>query len=148
METIGFFVGTAHSLNILEAGFGFLKALEEQMKAFIFLGVPFLCLATIQGVAQSSTGNLPPDQHSTVQAPTSSAQQNQPLQRFNLSTFSGRIAKDSDGRLFLVEANSELKYLLDDQKQAAKYLHKPVIIEGSLVPPGNVLHVQKIERVR
>src|SRR5207248_2289758 len=89
-------------LNILPAGFGFLNALEEQMNRFI-LAAMILCLVSVQGLAQSSNGNLPPDQHSTVHAPTSSSQQDQPMQRMNLSTFSGRIVKDSDGRFFLQE---------------------------------------------
>lgn len=104
-----------------------------------------LCLAAIPGMAQSASGGNVPDQQTHAQAPVPSSQENQPMQRLNLTMFTGKIVKDTQGKYFLQNVSSNIKYLLDNQKEASKYERKSVSIEGSLVPPGNVLHVKKIE---
>lgn len=118
------------------------------MKLLILTLATWLLCLEAAGVSQSSRTNAPADQQTEAQAPEPSSQNGQPMQRLNLTTFEGKIAKDSAGRWFLVDAISNLHYQLENQKEAAKHAGETVTVLGRLVPPGRVLHVEKIERVR
>ena len=87
------------------------------------------------------------DEASPAQPPTSSVNSEQPLQRMNVRTFTGKIAKHGKDYV-LFDMATNLTFGLDNQSLASKYLGKEVSVLGQLVPPGNTIHVNKIERAQ
>ena len=59
--------------------------------------------------------------------------------------FSGKIAKIK-GQYTLYDPATEHRFLLDDQKTAAKYDRKSVAISGSLDATTNTIHIRKVFR--
>ncbi|MGA8182449.1 MAG: hypothetical protein WB819_02270 [Terriglobia bacterium] len=77
----------------------------------------------------------------------SSAQQPAAPQKENAQkTYYGTIAKLQDGKYALVvDAKASRGYFLDDQKAAAKFAEKKVLVTGSVDPETKLLHVVKIK---
>jgi len=85
------------------------------------------------------------DETSPAQPPTSSVNSEQPLQRMNVKTFTGKITKHGkDYALYDMATNLTLK--LDTPSLASKYLGKEVSVVGQLDASQNLIHVQKMER--
>jgi hypothetical protein len=87
------------------------------------------------------------DEGSQVERPSNSAQSQQPLQRMDLKTFTGKITKHN-GSYVLYDMATNLVYELDNQELAKKYKSKEVSVLGQLTPPGNTIHVSKIVRAQ
>lgn len=99
--------------------------------------LPFYAVAQTNGVDEAS--------HS--QPPTPSVNSEQPLQRMNIKTFTGKITKHGKDYV-LYDMATNLIFKLDNQSQASKYVGKEVSVVGQLVPPENTIHVSKIERAK
>ena len=72
------------------------------------------------------------------------AQQRKSLQK----TYYGEVAKQQNGKFALViDVKAQRGYFLDDQKDAAKFEKKKVLVTGTVDPKTSVLHVVKIKPV-
>jgi len=63
-------------------------------------------------------------------------------------TFTGKIAKSTEGELVLQEGkdpNNKTTYKLDDQEKAKQYVGKNVKVTGTLDAATNTIHVAAIE---
>jgi hypothetical protein len=61
-------------------------------------------------------------------------------------TYYGKIAKLQNGKYALVvDAKASRGYFLDDQKAAAKFEEKKVLVTGTVDPKTSVLHVAAIK---
>jgi len=95
-----------------------------------------LCLAVPAVLAAQQPPTQPSPQSQGGTAPdTGQAAEN---------TFSGKVAKGSDGK-FVLEDASKSRFLLDNQKLAKKFEGKNVVVTGTLDEANNILHVKKIE---
>jgi len=63
----------------------------------------------------------------------------------HIRTYAGRITK-SNGKYVLQDLSSAFSYALDNQKTAARYAGKVVLVTGVLDSNTNMIHVQKIDK--
>ncbi|HZQ67748.1 MAG TPA: DUF5818 domain-containing protein [Terriglobales bacterium] len=87
------------------------------------------------------------DMNSQAERPTPSANSEQPLRRMDVKTFTGKVTRHSNGYV-LYEMATGLVYKLDNQSEAKRFMGKDVSVVGQLVPPGEAIHVNKIERAK
>jgi hypothetical protein len=80
------------------------------------------------------------NQDSSAQKPAAQEKQSRP------KTYYGKIVKLQNGDFALmIDTKSQKGYFLDDQKAAAKYAEKDVLVTGTLNPQTSVLHVITIK---
>ena len=117
------------------------------MRTYIKFGflIAALLIAPLLATALGGGQNAPADQAAPARSPSTSSLYDKPMQRLNLTVFAGRIVTDGAGKYYLKDGSTNVSYLLDNPKLAAHYEGKAVDIEGHLIPPGNILHVNKIE---
>lgn len=108
-----------------------------------FLTVTLLLASSCAVLAQSNGR----DENSNVENPTQQAQSQQPLQRMDIKTFTGKITKHGNAYV-LYDMNTNLVFELDNQPLAKKFMAKEVSVVGQLMPPGSKIHVQKIVRAQ
>jgi hypothetical protein len=95
-------------------------------------------------------------QSSVKPAPSSSAQQNSPVNKSSAEAnddqtqdalaFTGRIV-EQNGELVLNDPVTKLNYQLDDSSKAKPYFGKQVKIIGKLGMKKNTIHIESIEPV-
>ena len=87
------------------------------------------------------------DEGSPAERPTPSVNSEQPLQRMNVKTFTGKITKHGNDYV-LYDMATNLVIKLDNQSLASKYFGKEVSVVGQLVAAENTIHVSKIVRAK
>ena len=109
-------------------------------------------LAVVAVVGLALSGGVPGaaaqviDQSTLAQQPKPSSTENQPMQRMDLKDFVGKLVKAPSGNYVLVSSSTMITYEIDNQKLAKEYAYQEVTVIGQLLPPGNMIHVQRITR--
>jgi hypothetical protein len=81
-----------------------------------------------------------PNQGSSAKQPAAAQKQNKP------KTYFGKIVKLQNGKYgLIIDAKKSQGYFLDDQKTAAKYAGKDVLVKGKVDPHTSILHVASIK---
>ena len=107
---------------------------QRKIRAWVMALAVALCLTPIAPAIAAQ------NQNSSAQQPA--APQKQDVQK----TYYGTISKLQNGKYALVvDAKASRGYFLDDQKNAAKFAEKKVLVTGSVDPKTSVLHVVKIK---
>ena len=108
------------------------------------VGVRFLGAAALAAGLALSGAALAQNRPSS-QDPQSNPSQSQRQGTAEVRSFSGKIAKDSNGNYILQDDASKASLALDDQAKAKKFDGKNVVVTGTLDASSNTIHVQKIE---
>lgn len=111
------------------------------MKKIVLAMVTLLFGCTLSLPAQVAK---PQDQESPGQTQKNSINKNQPMQRFNLKAYQGYI-HSVHGQYVLTNPATNMIYKLNNQKEAAGYAGRKVIVHGGLDPQTGTIHIQRIE---
>lgn len=99
-----------------------------------------MALAVALSLMPLTTAIAAQNQNSSAQEPAA------PQEQSPQKTYYGKIEKLQNGRYgLIINAKTSRGYFLDNQKAAAKFAQKNVLVTGKVDPKTSVLHIVKIK---